>query len=383
MKKILMIMTNIVTKNMQIYLREIGYELVEWRAPYQDDFEKNADALSNVLDDSYYGVFMYNFLPQFAQVCYDKSIYYITWIVDNPHFSLWSDTAKYITNRIFIFDKSQFEQMKRRGVDTVFYLPLGADIDSFENVDYGKKSFAADVAFVGSLYNESTRNMFQQIKYLPPYVKGYLNALLASQQKLPENIISKEIISAEVWQEIRKYVNFTQIDSYDFSFEEWFVSILQKEVTKRERCQAVTFLNEFFEFKLYTGSSIDFNPNLKKEGYIDYATEMPFVFRQSKVNINITLRSITTGIPLRALDIMACGGFLLSNYQKELAEYFVEDKECVFFYDLEDMVLKTDYYLKHEAERIKIVAAGHKKVKSEFSLKGQLRKMKDLLEANE
>ena len=79
MKKILMIMTNIVTKNMQIYLREIGYELVEWRAPYQDDFEKNADALSNFLDDSYYGVFMYNFLPQFAQVCYDKSIYYITW----------------------------------------------------------------------------------------------------------------------------------------------------------------------------------------------------------------------------------------------------------------------------------------------------------------
>ena len=38
------------------------------------------------------------------------------------------------------------------------------------------------------------------------------------------------------------------------------------------------------------------------------------MFANSKVNLNITLRNIKTGIPLRALDIMGAGGFLLTNY---------------------------------------------------------------------
>lgn len=382
-KKILVIMTNITTKNMQVYLRQIGYEVTEWMAPCGDDMEKCAEVLSDALDDSYYGAFSYDYFPQFAQVCYDMNKYYITWVVDNPHFSLWSNTVKYPTNRIFVFDKSMCAQLEKRGVEKVFYLPLGSDVDAFHKLNYDNKAFESDVAFVGNLYNEDARNLFQQIKFLPPYTKGYVEGLIRTQLNLPENILNKDMISYSVWQDIKKYVNLSQVNSYDFSYEECFVNILKKEVTKRERCQAVTLLNEFFDFKLYSGSPTEFNPKLKKAGYVNYETEMPLVFRQSRVNINITLRSITTGIPLRALDIMACGGFLLSNYQVELTEYFEENKECVFFYDLEDMVMKTDYYLKHEEERRKIAEAGLQKVQKEFSLKGQLGKMKVMLEENE
>lgn len=168
---------------------------------------------------------------------------------------------------------------------------------------------------------------------------------------------------------MKQCVNLVPDDAYDFPYEECFLSILQKEVTRRERCQAVTLLQELFDFKLYTGSSLEFNSTLKKESYVDYATEMPVVFRQSKVNINITVRSIISGIPLRALDIMACKGFLLSNYQKELVEYFEEDKECVFYYNLEDMAVKTDFYIRHDEERRRIALAGYEKVREEFSLR--------------
>ncbi len=383
MKKILVSMSKIVTQNMKIYLQQIGYEVVEWVTPYEEGLEKCTDILSDMLDDSYYGVFMYNYFPCFAWVCYEKNKYYITWIVDNPLFALWSDTVRYATNRIFLFDKSQYEEMERKGIENIFYLPIGADIHFFEQVDYQKKSFQADVAFVGSLYDDPEKNMIRKINYLPPYVTGYLNGVVQSQLELPENIINKEMILPEIWKELESYVHFTSIDSYDFSYADWFISMLQREITSRERCNAVSLLNEFFDFKLYTSSGIDFNPKLKKEGYVNYETEMPLVFRQSKINVNLTLRSITTGIPLRALDIMACKGFLLSNYQKELADYFEDGKECVLFYGLEDMIMKTDYYLKHEDERKKIAIAGYQKVKNEFSLKGQLTKMKMVLEQSE
>ena len=59
-------------------------------------------------------------------------------------------------------------------------------------------------------------------------------------------------------------------------------------------------------------------PNVINMGSVDYYDMMPYVFKCSDINLNITLRSIKTGIPLRAMDIMGAGGFLMSNYQVDL-----------------------------------------------------------------
>lgn len=382
MKKILLIPSNITTDNMVPYLQDLGYEVVIWRVPKEAEEQEYAELLYDILDESYYAIFMYNYISQIAQVCYDKNRYYITWIVDNPHFSLESKTAYYPTNRIFSFDKNQSENLHKRGVSNVFHLPLGADVEGLQSVAGSDSRFRADVSFVGDLYN-GERNLFQQITYLPPYTKGYLNGLIQAQQKLGENIIVKEMVSEQIWKDLKTYVILEGIEEYEASYEDQLIHMLQKEVTRRERCNTVSLLNHIFDFKIYTGSSTAFDEHLCSEGYVDYKTQMPMIFRQSKVNMNITLRSITSGIPLRALDIMACGGFLLSNYQKELCEYFQEDKECVFYYSMEDMVDKIAYYLSHEEERNCIAQAGYQKVKNEFSLKVQLEKMKVLLEENE
>ena len=72
---------------------------------------------------------------------------------------------------------------------------------------------------------------------------------------------------------------------------------------------------------------------------------------------------------------MGCQGFVLSNYQEEIAEHFVPGEECVLYESLEDMYIKADYYLKHEAERERIAAAGYEKVKRDFAFEQRLRDM--------
>ena len=59
-------------------------------------------------------------------------------------------------------------------------------------------------------------------------------------------------------------------------------------------------------------------PHVKNRGIADSERVMPKIFKCSKINLNMTLRSIKSGIPQRAFDIMGCGGFLMSNYQPEL-----------------------------------------------------------------
>lgn len=103
-----------------------------------------------------------------------------------------------------------------------------------------------------------------------------------------------------------------------------------------------------------------------ESGYIDYYEDMSKMFNRSKINLNITLRSILSGISLRALDTMGAGGFLLSNYQPELAELFEDGKELVMYYSRQDLMDKAAYYLEHDEERELIARNGQKKIIEQY-----------------
>ena len=114
-------------------------------------------------------------------------------------------------------------------------------------------------------------------------------------------------------------------------------------------------------------------------GIVDYVSQMPVVFHNSKINLNMSLRSIQSGIPLRALDIMGAGGFLLSNYQPELAEYFEDAKELALYASPRELLDKAAYYLSHEEERRQIAAAGLRKVRELFSYEVRVKRMLELV----
>ena len=123
---------------------------------------------------------------------------------------------------------------------------------------------------------------------------------------------------------------------------------------------------------LYTHNASLRIPGIRNLGPVEYGAKMSEIFATSKINLNVTLRSILTGIPLRALDIMNAGGFLLSNYQEELCDHFVPGEEFDFYSDYDDLCAKVDYYLSHEKERCGIARAGRQKVQRDFSLSKRL-----------
>ena len=184
----------------------------------------------------------------------------------------------------------------------------------------------------------------------------------------PEDILLAAVLEKKVTVEERRillegiaveeFVNLANGDLYDKQRED---STKQRE----------------FVFKLYTGSDTKSNPTLDacNQGTVDYHTQMPLVFAASRINLNISLRSIHSGIPLRVLDIMACGGFVLSNWQPELAEYFTEGEEIALFESKEECMEKIAYYLTHEEKRKEIAVAGKRKVQELFSYEKGLERL--------
>ena len=94
---------------------------------------------------------------------------------------------------------------------------------------------------------------------------------------------------------------------------------------------------------------------------------MPKVFRLSKINLCPTARGIRSGIPLRMLDIIGAGGFLLSNAQPELTHYFRPDIDIVWYNSVEEAIEKARYYLSHEEKRLQIQQNSYAIVKEKFS----------------
>ena len=104
------------------------------------------------------------------------------------------------------------------------------------------------------------------------------------------------------------------------------------------------------------------------------------MYSNSKINLNITLRSIQTGIPLRAFDIMGNGGCLLTNYQQDFLEYFEPDKDLIMYGSDEEALEKTEFYLKNDTEREKIAYNGFQKVMNYHTSLDRVEVMRGVLE---
>ena len=146
-----------------------------------------------------------------------------------------------------------------------------------------------------------------------------------------------------------------------------------------ERKDLLGGVSEHFNTNIYTPNPTPELPHIHNMGAIDYYNDMPYVFANSKINLNISLRSIRSGIPLRAMDIMGAGGFLMSNYQADFYDFFVPGEDLVLFESKDDLINKCDYYLKHDTERRQIAANGNGKIKEFHTYEVRLKEIFELV----
>jgi len=85
--------------------------------------------------------------------------------------------------------------------------------------------------------------------------------------------------------------------------------------------------------------------------------EMLAIFRQSKISLNFTksgMQVLNKQLKARAFEIVLAGGFLLTEYDEELCEYFKVGEEIDIFQSFDECVLKIDYYLKNPDIRLEM-----------------------------
>lgn len=324
--------------------------------------------------DKYLFVFSINFFPVISDTCNIYKVPYVGWVVDSPVYELFSKSIQNACNRIFLFDKKQYEDLKRYNPECIYHLPLGTNVTRWDSVisnitEGDRKKFSADISFVGSLYNE--KDPFLDVKNPSDYLKGFVDGLFNTQKQIQGANIIEKTITPEVISELKAKIphEFVSENAAVMNMDRYCAAhgILDMHCSSLERIENLKVLSQYFDVKLYTRSYTDVFKGCERLTICDGVktlTEMPKVFNLSKINLNMTIHAIEKGASLRVWDIMGCGGFLLTNFQEEINEYLVAGEEYDYYTDLGDLIDKCEFYLAHDDVREKIAHNGYEKVKS-------------------
>lgn len=364
-------------------LRDLGHFVkVAYARKFEElDTEEQIQSITKVADEFHADAFFsVDYFQIVAMAAKKLNITYYSWLYHIPQWSLFSYAAQLPNNRIITFDSAQMQELKQYNVNGMQYMSQAADKELLTSAKALATpqmidKYTADVSFVGTLY-ESSNNLFNRISPEAREKEIYKEIVRMIRDK--RFSYGKDILYRGVTEEMVEFlleeVEHGQ-DHFFFANQEEIAvqSVLARKITVEERKLMARTLAKEFDFKLFTISNTEKFPEINNCGPVDFAKQAPLVFNGSKVNIYVTPRSIRSGVPLRVLEIMACGGFVLVNYQEDLAAEFEDGKELVMYRSLEEMVDKVRYYLEHEDERKNIAKAGYEKVLREYNYAEKLR----------
>ena len=311
-------------------------------------------------------VYSYFFIPRVSDICEANGIFYLSWTYDSIYIPFYNESIMNKHNITLAFDKLEAEGLRGLGAPNVFYMPLCANLTRIGQLVISKedeKKYASEVSFIGNLYD--TNNYNEVARYLDDETLAELNGYLIKNTCKWDCVKEWPVLSKralEVYDQLFKIDGWNDSEMPD---ELYFgVMILTRKLAEMDRITILNTLAERYNVDFYTKSkneNIISKVNVHKS--VDYNNEMSKIFYLSKINLNITLPSIRSGIPQRVFDVMGCGGFMLTNHQQELEELFTIGKEIETFKSLPECIDKVEYYLNHEKQRQGIAINGYKAIR--------------------
>ena len=280
---------------------QMGHEvtMLTWPIDNPEEDDVYVDKLCTYLDTHHYDfLFSINFFPVLSEACHRSELLYVCWNCDSPLLAMCHESVFYQTNVIFTFDYSEYESFHTLGVTEIYHLPLAVNSDRLTNQITAKDTPKYPVSFVGSLYEKNSYdNIANRLpSYLCGYLEGAMNAqLLVSGGNLLEKLLTEEIclMLEEIMEYHKSARSFASVRSLFSS------TVLGFKTASMQRHQNLNALALFLHntdtqpmVHLFTGSDTSDLSFVSVHGTVDYLQEMPQIFHDSKINLNMTIPNI-------------------------------------------------------------------------------------------
>jgi glycosyltransferase involved in cell wall biosynthesis len=114
-----------------------------------------------------------------------------------------------------------------------------------------------------------------------------------------------------------------------------------------------------------------------------YGADLDNIYQRSKIVINTNAPyEKTTGPNLRNFEAMGNGALLICDFKPGLAELLTENKELIFYRDINELPSLVSYYLKNDEERSAIAKAGQMAVLANHTIESRVRDMMEVIKTS-
>lgn len=193
------------------------------------------------------------------------------------------------------------------------------------------------------IWDEDFLNEFENSTYLPLAInpEKYQTAFSGYKYQItfvgrPLTNIRQEILCAIV----KTFGNKLSIFSYEKHFLKSVEEIKSKNLLTEE------------ELAIYSNCF---------KGFIEKEEDLAKIYNSSKINLNINLQG-KSSLNYRVFEVLASGGFLLTDERLDLENYFKISKHLETYKTTEDLMDKIDFYLKNPNISKKIAILGRNEV---------------------
>lgn len=324
-----------------------------------------------------------HFIMSAALAAYQTGTRYISILWDAPYTEIYNPLGRLDNVWISTFDREDRKRMLEHGIRHVLYQPLSVDAETVEEWNREiqgtlQGNYIDEISFIGSLYD---KNLYDEhLEKIPDNIQPYFTSIFEEAAFRWDGI---NRVYGKTGKEILQYIQLSNPDFYIPNNQEiedtryFEIYYLIRKLANIERIAVLNLLAERYSIKLYTNSETA-RQNLRNVKFgppVIYGKATSMVYAGSKINLNISLKGIEGGTPLRIMDIMGAGGFVMSTYCPETAELFKEDEEIVMFKTPEELLEKVDFYLRHAQIRERIARAGHEKTVKCYTFEKKLERL--------
>ena len=279
---------------------------------------------------------------------------------------------------IFTYRKNNIEEFQSSGFQTPTFLPLGTNPNRRSPIQLTATQldhYRAPVSFVGTSMAE------QASLYRREFV------LLATQNN-HDNAAKKLETMLSIAREDFTTFNLPQLLEQFFpglkeaTTEEVNIDAIIGEITGAEKRFAyVAGLSEF-SIQVWGDSSWRAAEHFgaRYRGPAGHFEELTKIYCCSTVNIDIGRIYQSEIITMRVFDVLACGGFILTEETPDLATHFQIGRELETYRDLDELRRKTHHFLQHPDEAREIGSRGRERVLKDHTISKRVELMLNSLE---
>jgi spore maturation protein CgeB len=288
---------------------------------------------------------------------------------------------------IFTYKAAQVEEFRRAGYAKAAYLPLAANPQRRAPLELTAKErdlYEADLSFVGASMRPTAGRLQQvfleRFQAARPGDGGFREDVVEAMEK----VLAGQRRDFSVYRIPALYE-----EHFGDLAGEWPAEAREDPVRLLAEVAAAEKRLDYLGALGALGVTVWGDPGweslaergVRYRGKARHGRQLTKIYCASRVNLDVGRLYQSDIVTMRVFDVLACGGFLLTEYNDALAELFEVGRDLEAFRTREEMCDKASFYRKHPEKARAMARQGMEKVRARHTVALRVRHMLDVMRA--